>query len=520
MNMSLKKIFFAIATMILVNSIYAQGIKVSTDKEVTQRQWKKMTKKITPEGFVFVKGGTYSTSNFDINPDKDTSVLISEACNPPSSRITVSSFIISKNEVTNKQYKDFVNWVKDSIALTILAEKDSEFYKDALLKTLDWSKRSIVLDTNMFSSLYPLYIKNDIRKNGGYMLNTKQVKYKFINEDGINYDNNIYPDTSVWYSDKIGWDDHFARAYFSDKIYESFPVVGVSWKQANAYCNWLTKNKLNNMDDYNQFLHYRLPSAAEFEYCQGFQNNKYKNKIYNGINIINTVQTYELSLNDVNGKYLANFGPIIDKNNFMTKYGLFKSVKVGSYPMWGEGLYDIAGNVSEWVLDPAPKDINLNRLNFWNLTRISKKIKLDKLDITTKSEMFISASDSFSAILKKMYTYLGFEDGYNLWLKMGSPMNEQEIYKKRDDLIIAEFDNEEIIYLINMVNKIMHDLKVLNKLNQPKIVMGGSWHDGPAYMMKGVKQVYSENESHSTIGFRVCAGIRFDQNIKIKNSSK
>jgi formylglycine-generating enzyme required for sulfatase activity len=511
--MSFKKVFFAFASLLFIKSIYAQGIDVSNKKIVSKRQWRNMTKKITPEGFVFVKGGSFTSSNFDINPDKDSSVLISEAYKPSARRITISSLIISKYEVTNKEYKEFVNWVKDSIALTILAEKDPAFYKDASLKRLDWSKRNTVLDTIMFSNLYPLYIKNDISKNGGYMLNTRQIKYKIIKEDRINFDINIYPDTLVWYRDNNVWDQQLGKIYFFNETYANFPVVGVSWQQANAYCNWLTRNKLNNLEENNQFFHYRLPTSSEFEYCQSLQNpffNKNNTRKY-------PIISNELKIIDDKGNYLANFGPIIDKNNFVIKSDLYSPAKVGSYPMWWDGLYDIAGNVSEWVLDGAPENIFLDNLNF---TRISNNIKFNKIDSITKSNMFISRSDSFSTILKKMYAYLGYEDGYNFWLKMGSPMDEDELSKKIGGTKITGYKNDVLIYLINMADQLIHDFDVLNKLNNPKFVMGGSWHDGPAFMMKGIKQAYSENESHSTIGFRVFAGVRFNENIEIKNNSK
>jgi formylglycine-generating enzyme required for sulfatase activity len=481
---------------------------------ISLKKWERTTKKLTPPGFTMVKGGTFTSSNFEIYPDRDTSVLISNLYSPRSRRITLSSFIISKTEVTNKKYRAFANWVIDSIALSIKAEKDPSFYNNPSLKTLDWSRRNEIRDTSSFPSLYPLYIKNELKKNIGYILNTNLLKYKYLGYDSVNYLINIYPDTLVWYKDKQLWADQLIETYFSNPAYNEYPVVGVSWQQASAYCDWLNRNSSYPIYGETKY-YYRLPSAAEFEYCQNLQNIKkyYVNKSYKKFKLFGNrydlkFYTSEIKISE-NGKYLASFGKIIDRNGFLVKDGVFGPEKVAKYPTWGFGFNDIAGNVSEWILESVPQSYYLSDFNLDYLTKLQRVFEDTKIDSLDRSNIFITTNENFDTINKKIYDYIGDKDLYNYWLEIGSPKNEEDfniIIKNQQNNYFNPYFNS--IYLITkQLNMLLHDFKVLNKLDNPKFVMGGSWFDGPSYLQSGVKQVHSSNESHSTIGFRVVAGV-------------
>jgi len=101
------------------------------------------------------------------------------------------------------------------------------------------------------------------------------------------------------------------KEFHSGSNYPNHPVVGVSWRDAKAYAEWIDK---------------RLPTEAEWEYA---------------------------ARGGLVGKDFPN-GDDLDSStgNFSSK----GTVPVGSYPPNGFGLHDMAGNVVEWVFDYYDKD--------------------------------------------------------------------------------------------------------------------------------------------------------------------
>ena len=188
------------------------------------------------------------------------------------------------------------------------------------------------------------------------LLNTKKLKYRyywfdknaaaksntarrsdFFKEEVLT----IYPDTTVWVKDfNYSYNDPIHQDYFWHKAYNEYPVVGVNWHQAKAFCNWRTVKK-------NKFLvgrkkgaigdkvpFFRLPSETEWEYAArgGLPYSKYP---WGGPYVISD-----------KGCFLANFKP--ERGDY-TADGALYTVEAYSYNANDYGLYNMAGNVSEWT---------------------------------------------------------------------------------------------------------------------------------------------------------------------------
>ena len=155
--------------------------------------------------------------------------------------------------------------------------------------------------------------------------------YDFVNT----YIVNIYPDTTCWINDFPNANNEtYMRLYFSHPNYNEYPVVGVSWEQANAFCEWRTSFLQNGLGPQARYIQrYRLPTEVEWEFAaRGIEGNKYPWKS-------------ALSM-DENGCFYANFKP--ERGNY-TKDGSLITTRVGSYKPNSSGLYDLAGNVAEWT---------------------------------------------------------------------------------------------------------------------------------------------------------------------------
>ena len=146
---------------------------------------------------------------------------------------------------------------------------------------------------------------------------------------------NVYPDTTCWVNDFHNSENEtYLRNYFSNPAYNDYPVVGVTWEQANAFCAWRTEYLLKGLGAEARYVQrYRLPTEAEWEYAaRGKDGNEFpwENKdVKNG-----------------DGCFYANFKP--DRGNY-TEDGNLITSKVGAYASNTNGLYDMAGNVAEWT---------------------------------------------------------------------------------------------------------------------------------------------------------------------------
>ncbi len=155
--------------------------------------------------------------------------------------------------------------------------------------------------------------------------------YDFLNT----YIINVYPDTTCWVNDFPNANNEvYLNLYFSHPNYSEYPVVGVTWEQANAYCAWRTDYLLRGMRGQAKYIQrYRLPSEAEWEYAaRGKEGGKFP---------------WESGdTKSDKGCYYANYKP--GEGNY-TKDGNLITSKCGIYSANSNGLYDMAGNVAEWT---------------------------------------------------------------------------------------------------------------------------------------------------------------------------
>ena len=326
--------------------------------------------------------------------------------------VSVDGFWMDQTEVTNSQYKQFVNWVRDSILRTRLADPSyggDETYMitedkngDPITPRINWKKplprkpnedeqRAIeslyvtnpvtgekLLDASQLNYRYEVYDyttaalrRNRIlaaNDNGGSLyernLNTDLVTDRnevvmiskdtaYVDDEGrivrqtINraltgpwdflntYIVNIYPDTTCWVNDFQNSDNEvYLRNYFSNPAYNDYPVVGVTWEQANAFCAWRTDYLLKGLGPEARYVQrYRLPTEAEWEYAaRGKDQNEFP--------------WDNPSVKSGDGCFYANFKP--DRGNY-TKDGNLITSKTGIYNANSNGLFDMAGNVAEWT---------------------------------------------------------------------------------------------------------------------------------------------------------------------------
>ncbi|MEH0008236.1 MAG: SUMF1/EgtB/PvdO family nonheme iron enzyme [Flavobacteriales bacterium] len=148
---------------------------------------------------------------------------------------------------------------------------------------------------------------------------------------------NVYPDTAVWVKDfHFSHNEPLQMKYFSHEAYSEYPVVGVSWYQANAFCVWRTnyKNGYQKSRRKPAVFPFRLPTETEWEYAArgGIANEPYP---WGG--------PY---LTDERGRFLANFKP--RRGDYLAD-GAMYTAKARSYYPNRYNLYNMAGNVAEWT---------------------------------------------------------------------------------------------------------------------------------------------------------------------------
>ncbi len=363
-----------------------------------------------PYGMTFIPLGSFTMGT------GDQDVPYSQVQQPKT--VSVSSFYMDETEITNNEYRQFVYWVRDSLAHTFLGyaqvanpgQSPEHFIIDKKLndrtqqgpddptnfnidstgapvqpeqyiinwkEKIDWKGEKLAQGTpnpveRLFlpveerffhrkeidsRKLYYRYFWIDLQKaakasnrwqhqknaqgqmtggGGNYSpaIAAQGNRRAFVMEEVIN----VYPDTLAWIADfSYSYNEPMTKTYFWHPAYDNYPVVGVTWAQAQAFCVWRTQymnTYLQSQKGEPLVSDFRLPTETEWEYAArgGYEENPYP---WGGPYPRNQ-----------KGCFLANFKP--QRGNYAADGGI-QTVIAGHYPPNDFGLYDMSGNVAEWT---------------------------------------------------------------------------------------------------------------------------------------------------------------------------
>lgn len=424
----------------------------------------------TGPGLVLIEGGTFTMGS--------TEQDVTYEFNNVERRITVHSFYLDETEISNLQYREYV------------------YYNQRVFQS------------------YPEVYKKSL------------------------------PDTLVWRS-KLAFNEPFVEYYFRHPAYKDYPVVGVNWLQASDFALWrgdrvneyiLDREKIIKYDavsevDANNFNtkaylagqyefakngkkkhqrrdyrnkkkttrkvvmedgillpEYRLPTEAEWEYAAmaNIGNSQFENidqkRIYPWNDL--TARIKEGKEKD-RGKMLANFKR--DKGDQGGIAGNLNDAGIITTPVYSYwpndyGLYNMAGNVAEWVMD-VYRPLSLDDMDDFNAFRgnVFKTVMLDQYgDIAEK--------DDTLGRLK----YVLVDPASNV---------KRRNYKEADNIGYKDeetYNNGEMMYEYGATSLIN---------NKARVYKGGSWNDRAYWMSPGTRRYLDEELALSTLGFR-CAMIR------------
>ena len=332
---------------------------------------------VNPYGMNYIHLGSYTMGPSDQD--------VPFAMNTRSKTVTMPAFYIDVHEISNNEYRQFCEWVKDSLYRNTLAEDDNEDYFFAETEDgieldrfidkgyiLNWETPIDWEDEDIFDLLYDEYfLQGSDQYYNRRQYDTRKLNYRYwwLNFDAeaskesrdseysetnslnqlhsvrghsdrsqfvVEETINIFPDTLVWVRDfTYGFNEPLAD-YFWHPAYDNYPVVGVTWSQAKAFNAWRTQlmNNWRSSNGQADVQRFRLPTEAEWEYAArgGLELSPFP---WGGPYMRNA-----------QGCPLANFKPM--RGDYVEDGGAY-TVDISSYSPNDYGLYNMAGNVAEWT---------------------------------------------------------------------------------------------------------------------------------------------------------------------------
>jgi sulfatase modifying factor 1 len=513
--MKTNKLILAISSIFILASCSREqssttGWEYNNSKNGGYETNERFVEQATGPGLTFVEGGSFTMGRVEQD-------VMYEWDNVPRKQ-TVSSFYMDETEVRNIDYLEYLFWIN-----------------------------------RVYGQSYPEVFKKTL------------------------------PDTLVW-RDKLGYNEPFVTQYLRHPAYKNYPVVGVSWQQATDYCAWRTdrvnerilidngilqedmeqfndnvfttqaylqgqyegiirrnprnltnenygsgeKSRIIKMEDGLLLPNYRLPTEAEWEFAAlGYvgntqEENTNERKLYpwNGSSLRNGNEKNQ-------GEIMANFKR--GRGDNMGVAGNLNdnadiTAPVRSYWPNDYGLFNMAGNVSEWVMDVyrpvIEQTTTADHRSFRGNVYLTQK---------TDDDGFIAEKDSLGRITMvpvdvqgnayrrnyKKSDNINFLNG-DIESQMGIDWNNLLDETAQKDTASVAIDKWNSKYGTGNLSKYKDDAPEGNSnemyaygessliTDRTRVFKGGSWKDRAYWLNPGTRRFLDQDQSTDAIGFR-CA---------------
>ena len=510
-------------------------------------------KQVAGPGLVFVEGGTFTMGKVEDDVMHDWN-------NTPTQQ-HVQSFYMDETEVTNSMYLDYLEWLKSVYPPT--EENYKNIYEGASPDTLVWRNRLGYNETMTNNYLrhpsyaeYPVVGVNWIQAVEFSNWRTQRVNEALLEKNGylkknaktldVTADANF--DTETYLSSPTStYGGNEEIVLKGKKGGKKAPKAGKDGKVIEP------KNLYAQRSSGILLPEYRLPTEAEWEYAAAADVGQREYNIYKGQKKYPWSGGYTRSgKRQTKGDQLANFKQGNGDYGGIAGWsddGADITNEVKKYPANDFGLYDMAGNVAEWVQDVYRPiiDNEANDFNYFRGNQYTKnKIGADgKIEIVTKENMKFDTLSNGRIVARRFpgqiaqtdiddnETYLrqNFDKGDNRNYRDGDKQSTRYYNFGSSDSDTEKQKNEKTMYnspkhnvttdsLGKMVRKYDKSSKRTTLINdEVRVYKGGSWRDRAYWLDPAQRRYFPQDMATDYIGFR-CAMSRVGPKADRKKSPR